>query len=254
MSTPQKALSVLSDSLRWTLMRELGRSDRTVGELVEIVAKPQNLVSYHLSALRDVGMVSARRSAADGRDVYYRSHVASLRDALVAAGRDVHPGLDLTEPPVDRLEVPPPRPRVLFLCTGNSARSQIAEALATHLSGGSVHARSAGSHPKNLHPGAVRVLANRGIDISGQRTTSMNRYVRTGFERVVTLCDIVREICPEFLGSPRLAHWSIPDPSLTRGSTRAVDLAFESVTDDIEGRVVLLLAELRQLHSRKDST
>ena len=112
------------------------------------------------------------------------------------------------------------RPRVLFLCTGNSARSQMAEALLEQLGGGAVEAVSAGSHPKVLHPNAVRVMRERGIDISGRRTKHLDRFTQQQFDNVVTLCDRVREVCPEFPGHPALAHWSIPDPAL-EGDTDA---------------------------------
>jgi protein-tyrosine-phosphatase len=129
--------------------------------------------------------------------------------------------------------------RLLFLCTGNSARSQMAEALVEQRSAGTVEARSAGSHPKPLHPEAVRVMAARGVDIAGRPTKPLTRFTRHRFDRVITLCDKVREVCPEFPGAPATAHWSIPDPA-----TAGPD-AFAEVADDIEGRVGLLLADLR---------
>ena len=95
--------------------------------------------------------------------------------------------------------------RVLFLCTGNSARSQIAEALVEHRSAGTVEARSAGSHPKPLHPNAVRVMAERGIDISGRPTKSLTRFARNRFDRVITLCDKVRRSARSSRGADRRA-------------------------------------------------
>src|SRR6266850_2658561 len=92
---PPGILGLLSDPLRWQLVGELGRSDRRVGELVELVGKPQNLVSYHLAELRQAGIVSARRSSADGRDVYYRADLFHCRDLLGGAGLSLHPGLSL---------------------------------------------------------------------------------------------------------------------------------------------------------------
>jgi protein-tyrosine-phosphatase len=240
---PPKILGVLSDPLRWHLFGELGRSDRRVGELVELVGKPQNLVSYHLAELRRVGIVTGRRSSADGRDVYYRADLLRCRDLLFDAGFSLHPGLALgpTQPVGAPQRV---RPRVLFLCTGNSARSQIAEALVEHRSAGAVEARSAGSHPKPLHPYAVRVLAERGIDIFGRPTKSLTRFARSRFDRVITLCDKVREICPEFAGAPIVAHWSIADPAAAGDTDTATYAAFQHVADEIEGRVGLLLADL----------
>src|SRR5437763_15850882 len=122
---PPQVLGLLSDPLRWQLVGELGRSDRRVGELVELVGKPQNLVSYHLAELRHAGIVSARRSSADGRDVFYRAHLFRCRDLLGAAGLSLHPGLSLGPTPPAEVERRRARPRLLFLCTGNSARSQI---------------------------------------------------------------------------------------------------------------------------------
>jgi protein-tyrosine-phosphatase len=232
---PPPIFGMLADPLRWNLMVELRRSDRRAGELVALTGRPQNLVSYHLGELRRVGLVTARRSSADGRDVYYRADVSRCRQMLHLASDGIEP----PPAPHDRRR----RPRVLFLCTGNSARSQIAEALTRHRSGGTVEARSAGSQPKSLHPCAVQVLAERGIDISDHRTKPLSRFARTRFDRVVTLCDKVREVCPEFPGSPITSHWSIADPSAA-GDTDAVERAVRDVTDEIDDRVGLLLAEL----------
>lgn len=235
--SPPEVLALLADPVRWQLVTELARSDRRVGELVERVDRPQNAVSYHLGALRRAGLVSSRRSAADGRDVYYRVDLARCRDRLGAVGGALHPGSALApSPPVG--DPRPRRARVLFLCTGNSGRSQIAEALAEHRSGGRIVARSAGSHPKPLHPDAVRVLADRGIDISGRSSKPLTRFARQRFDRVVTLCDRVREVCPEFPGAPETTHWSMPDPA---AGGRA---AFVLAADEIDQRVALLVADL----------
>jgi len=242
---PPEILGLLSDPLRWQLVDELGRSDRRVGELVELVGKPQNLVSYHLAELRKAGIVSARRSAADGRDVYYRADLFRCRDLLAGAGHSLHPGLALAPAGAD--DAPAPRrakARLLFLCTGNSARSQMAEAFVEHRSGGAVEARSAGSDPKPLHPMAVQVMAERGIDIEGRPTKSLTRFARNRFDRVITLCDKVREVCPDFPGAPTTAHWSIPDPSTVGQDDLPTLLAFRHAADDIEERVALLLADL----------
>lgn len=253
---PPAILGLLGDPLRWQLLVELGRSDRRVGELVQLVGKPQNLVSYHLAELRHAGVVSARRSSADGRDVYYRADLFECRDRFVGASRSLHPGLSLAPTPAADVAARRRRPRVLFLCTGNSARSQIAEALLKERSGRTVDARSAGSHPKVLHPNAVRVMAERGIDISGRPTTSLARFARSRFDRVITLCDKVREICPELPGAPITAHWSIADPAAAGDSDLATYPAFVDVADEIEGRVALLLADLtlRPSDHQKGST
>ena len=140
---------------------------------------------------------------------------------------------------------------MLFVCTGTSARSQMAEALLQTRSGGAIRASSAGSHPKALHPDAVRVMAERGVDIAGRPTKHLNRFARTRFDRVITLCDKAREVCPEFLGGPATSHWSMPDP--------AADIevegypAFVRTADELESRVGLLIAELTAQPRRRAS-
>src|SRR3954453_11693210 len=101
-ATPPHVLGLLGDPLRWQLVTELGRSDRRVGELVHLVEKPQNLVSYHLAELRRGGLVSSRRSSADGRDVYYRADLVRCRDLLGQAGVSLHPGLGMSPTPPAR--------------------------------------------------------------------------------------------------------------------------------------------------------
>ena len=125
----------------------------------------------------------------------------------------------------------------------------MAEALLEHRSGHAIEARSAGSHPKPLHPNAVRVMAERGIDIAGHKPKHLRRFARTRFDRVITLCDKVREVCPEFPGKPVAAHWSIPDPAAD-GDGDASYPSFERVADDLEVRVGLLLRELATASER----
>jgi protein-tyrosine-phosphatase/DNA-binding transcriptional ArsR family regulator len=243
--SPIDFLQLIADPLRWQLLRELARSDRRVNELTMLADKPQNLVSYHLGELRKAGLVSSRRSSADGRDSYYRADLDRCGRLLCTAGSTLHPGIRLTSSaPVETPTTEGRRPRVLFLCTGNSARSQIAEALLEERSGHTVDARSAGSHPKVLHPNAVRVLAERGIDISGRETKHVRRYQRSHFDHVITLCDKVREVCPEFPKHPQLAHWSMPDPSLEGDSDEATYPAFERTAEEIETRISFLLPRL----------
>jgi protein-tyrosine-phosphatase len=138
---------------------------------------------------------------------------------------------------------------VLFLCTGNSARSQIAEALAEQLSGGAVSAASAGSHPKPLHPNAIRVMRERGIDISGRRSEQLGECVGERFDHVISLCDRVREVCPEFPGEPELIHWSIPDPAREPGSDKETLPAFERTASELSYRIGFLIAAIE---SRSD--
>ena len=216
------------------------QSDRAVKELVALVDEPQNLVSYHLRLLRDGGFVTAHRSSADGRDSYYTIDLTACRAALQSAGTALHPSLVLAPAAPGCARTGGSRrrrPRVLFLCTGNSARSQMAEALLERMSSGAVDAASAGSHPKPLHPTAVRVLRKRGIDISANRTKHVDEFVGQRFDTVITLCDRVREVCPTFHSRPELVHWSVPDPALESPTSRGSFAAFERTAADLSTRI-----------------
>lgn len=237
-------LRVIGDPRRWAIVSALATSDRRVGELTELVGERQNLVSYHLRELRDAGVVSSRRSSFDGRDTYYRLHLDRCRELFQQSATALHPALRLVPGPTTLSPASGRAPRVLFLCSGNSARSQMAAALLEHRSGRSIHARSAGSHPKVLHPNAVRAMAERGIDISGSTTKHLRRYARSHFDRVITLCDKVREVCPEFPGDPTTSHWSLPDPAAGGSTDDESYPMFEQTADDLEGRVGLLMTEL----------
>ena len=241
--SPPRFLRLAGHPLRWRLLSELARSDRRVGELCELAGQRQSLVSYHLRQLRDGGVVSARRSLADGRDTYYVIELARCGELLVSAGVSLHPGLAsaVGSNPGHGL----PRARVLFLCTGNSARSQMAEALAEQLSAGAVRAASAGSHPKPLHPNAVRVMRERGIDLAGRRSRHLSEFTGRRFDYVISLCDRVREICPEFPGTPQAIHWSVRDPAREPGTDDETLPAFERTAAELETRIGFLLEAIK---------
>jgi len=237
-------LQLTGHPLRWRLLGELAQSDRMVHELTRLVGQPQNLVSYHLSKLRDAHLVSARRSSADRRDAYYTVDLTRVGDLLSAAGGALHPGLRLAPPPSPG-SAGPGTVRVLFLCTGNSARSQMAEALARARSDGVVEAYSAGSHPKPLHPNAVRVMRDeRGLDLAGQTSKHLGVFADQRFDWVISLCDRVREVCPEFPGHPETIHWSIPDPAAGHADDDASYPAFQHTAAELETRIGFLLAAL----------
>jgi ArsR family transcriptional regulator, arsenate/arsenite/antimonite-responsive transcriptional repressor / arsenate reductase (thioredoxin) len=240
---------------RWQLLAELAKSDRRVTELTALLGKPQNLLSYHLAELRSAGMVTARKSSADGRDTYYRVDLARCSKLLGDAGAALHPALRLRPQPIwpETGRRRGRAPLVLFLCTGNSARSQMAEALLEYRSGHAIHGRSAGSHPKPLHPNAVRAMAERGIDISGHRTKHLRRFARTRFDYVITLCDKVKEICPEFPGHPATAHWSVADPVSAGATDEETYPAFLAVAKELEGRISFLLAQISSQQAERRS-
>src|SRR5262252_1219815 len=184
-SAPPPFVRVAGHPLRWRLLGELARSDRRVRELVTLVDQPQNLVSYHLGRLRSAGLVGARRSTFDARDAYYHLDLVNCADALAAAGLALHPGLRLAPAPA---AAPAGRCRVLFVCTGNSARSPVAEALLRQRAG-RVEVASAGSRPKPLHPNTVRVLRTYGIELAGRPPRHVSGYEGQRFDCVITLCD-----------------------------------------------------------------
>lgn len=240
-TAPPEFLRLAGHPLRWLLLSELARSDRKVRELKALLGQPQNLVSYHLARLRAGGLVAVRRSSADRRDVYYRIDLARCGELLAAAGTALHPGLRLIPPPPGKIRAPA---RVLFLCTGNSARSQLAQAICEQMAGGAVTATSAGSHPRPLHPNAVRVMRENGIDISARQSRHLSVFAGERFDYVISLCDRLRETCPEFPGPPEVIHWSIPDPGAGGGSDADTYPAFRAVAADLRTRIGFLLARI----------
>jgi protein-tyrosine-phosphatase len=240
-AAPPTFVRLAAHPVRWRLLSELAHSDYRVRELVARVDESQNLVSYHLRALRDGGLVTATRSSFDGRDSYYHLDLARCADALTDSGAALHPALQRLAaplcPPVDELRSR--RVAVLFVCTGNSARSPIAEALLRHQTAGHVVVTSAGSRPKpSLHPNTVRVLRETfGIDVSSQRPQHLDTLADRTFDHVITLCDKAREACPEFPQHPRRIHWSIADPAATDGTDAACYPAFQRVAADIDTRI-----------------
>jgi len=133
--------------------------------------------------------------------------------------------------------------RVLFVCTHNSARSQMAEGFLRHLGGDAFEAASAGTEPGELHPLAVEVMAEAGIDISGQRAKAVDDFVRQRFDYVITVCDDAREACPFFPGAARRLHWSLPDPSAASGSREERLSVFRAVRDEVRRRVEEFLTD-----------
>jgi arsenate reductase len=129
------------------------------------------------------------------------------------------------------------RARVLFLCTHNSARSQMAEGLLRHVAGDRFEAMSAGTEATSVRPLAIRAMEEVGIDISGQESKTLDRYLREPFDYVITVCDDANEACPFFPGAQIRLHWSFEDPSKAKGSEEERLAVFRSVRDRIKDRV-----------------
>lgn len=127
--------------------------------------------------------------------------------------------------------------RVLFICTHNSARSQMAEGLLRHLGGERIEAFSAGTEATHVRPLAIKAMAELGIDISGQTSKTLQRYLHEPFDEVITVCDTAAETCPVFPGAAHRRHWSFPDPSKATGSEDEQLAVYRRVRDEIRTRI-----------------
>jgi ArsR family transcriptional regulator, arsenate/arsenite/antimonite-responsive transcriptional repressor / arsenate reductase (thioredoxin) len=241
-AAPPEFIRLAAHPVRWRLLIELAGSDYRVRELVARVDEPQNVVSYHLRLLREGGLVRSTRSSFDARDSYYHLDLDRCAEGLATSGAALHPALRTGGAPPLTGDAAPVS--VLFVCTGNSTRSPIAEALLRHRAAAGVTVTSAGSRPKDgLHPHAVRVLREAfGIDVGDRRPRHLDALAGRRFDHVITLCDRARESCPEFPDHPRRAHWSIPDPD------PASYPAFRRTAADIDTRVQHLLPVLAVTH------
>ena len=127
--------------------------------------------------------------------------------------------------------------RVLFVCTHNSARSQMAEGFLRHLGGEHFEAFSAGTEATHLQPLAVRVMAELGIDISRHVSKTLDAYLDEPFDKVITVCDQANEACPVFFGARQRLHWSVPDPGTATGNEDEQLAIYRAVRDEIRARI-----------------
>ncbi|HYK85635.1 MAG TPA: arsenate reductase ArsC [Ktedonobacteraceae bacterium] len=127
--------------------------------------------------------------------------------------------------------------RVLFLCTHNSARSQMAEGLLRSLGGDRFEVFSAGTEATRVRPLAMQAMSEQGIDISGQESKTLERYLNEPFDEVITVCDAAAEACPIFPGATHRRHWSFPDPSQAKGSEAEQLAVYRQVRDAIRERI-----------------
>ncbi len=131
--------------------------------------------------------------------------------------------------------------KILIVCTGNSARSQMAEGLLRHEGGDRFEVFSAGTKPTHVRPEAIAVMNEIGIDISHQRSKSVDEFVGKPLDFVITVCDRANETCPVFPGNATRLHWPFEDPAAVEGSEEVRRAAFQRVRDRIHGRIMLFL-------------
>jgi protein-tyrosine-phosphatase/DNA-binding transcriptional ArsR family regulator len=257
---PPDVLKLVAHELRWKLLSLLAYSDYRVFELGTLLQKPLNLVSYHLRLLRQAAIVQERRSSADGRDVYYTLDLVRLQALYLDAADSLHPGLaqeqsgandaPATDATADTTAKSGPPARVLFLCTHNSARSQMAEALLRHLGGACVEVFSAGTEATRVHPMALATLQKHTVDTTGLYSKILDQFLGQDFDYVITVCDNARESCPVFPGDPARIHWSFPDPSAVHAND-SQQIAFAEVFAGLEKRLRLLLTVIERDRSRR---
>lgn len=228
-----ESLKLLADDTRWRLVAALRYGDLQVGELVQRLGLSQNLVSYHLGLLRQAGLVQVHRSDADARVSYYSLDRTALEAIYARIGVALNvagsaPALNIAGSPT-----------VVFLCTANSARSQIAEGWLRYLSDGQAITYSAGTHPQSLHPLAALAMREVGIEIGHQQAKPVSELLATRPDVIVTVCDIAREEYSPWATPARQLHWSIADPLKTASIAN-----FRSVRDALRVRVEGLLGLL----------
>jgi protein-tyrosine-phosphatase len=244
LSKPPGFLKLLSHPLRWKLLKILAQTDLRVQELVQLLNQPQNLVSYHLQQLRKQHLIQEHRSSADGREVYYSLDLDKVRTLFFSSGEALHPGLSEREVPTPDLSGG--SIQILFLCTHNSARSQMAEAILRSRSHGQIEVFSAGTEPTEVHPLAIRAMTEMNIDIENHRSKSLVEYTGQDFDYIITVCDRARESCPVFPGDPVRIHWSFPDPAAVEGTENERFRAFRETAVQLNTRIGYLLLMIRR--------
>lgn len=198
--------AALGEPVRLAIVEDLAVTDRSPSELGSRFGLATNLLAHHLDVLASVGLIERFVSTGDRR----RRYVRLARDPLVRLG----------------IETVRPAGAVLFVCTHNSARSQLAAALWSSRTGGT--ASSAGTHPvQRIHPGAVAAARRAGLDLSDHRPSPLDRTDEA--ELVVTVCDRAHE---ELDPAPSWWHWSVPDPVEI-----GTDEAFDAVVADLDNRI-----------------
>lgn len=249
---PLTFLKLLAHDIRWRILLALSRSDYRVEELVKQIKQPHNLISYHLKRLRLQRLVTQRRSSADARDIYYSLNLDQFRELYFETGQALHPGVSnpANQTHLQAETLPDSPARVLFLCTHNSARSQMAEGLLRTFGSDKVEVFSAGSEPTTIHPLAIKAMAHIGVDLHEHRPKHFDEFAGQTFDYIITVCDRVRELCPVFPGDPKQIHWSFSDPAAIEGNQQTQEKGFAETAQQLKIRIDLLLLMIER--SRKE--
>lgn len=246
-------LKVVAHETRWRMLTQLAASEYSIAELSIALREPQSIVADHIQMLHDQGLITQRRSVSDEHIRYYSFDLEAVRAQYVQIGEALHPAFFSSQFPQPPVTAPAKKiARVLFLCTENSARSQMAEALLTSISHGTVEAASAGSNPTQIHPYALRALAAVGIDINQRKSKHVDQFLDQTFDRIITLCDRMHEACLHVSNDPHCLHWGFPDPAGVQGTEEQKYRAFEQTGLQLATRIRYLLIFLEREKRRKD--
>ncbi|MCS7316585.1 MAG: prephenate dehydrogenase/arogenate dehydrogenase family protein [Bryobacterales bacterium] len=241
---------LLSTALAATLARRLSRPEylRACGpgllDMTRLAASPfeiwRDILATNAAPVGEAleACLEVLRGVGEARDAEALAPLFGSANEFAARlrGRPCASGGAQTEPMKQKK-------KVLFVCTGNSARSQMAEGLLRHLGGDRFDVASAGTHPTAIRPEAVAVMRELGVDISAHRSRSLDEFRGASFDFVVTVCDQARQSCPAFAGAPRQIHWNLEDPAAATGAYEERLAVFRRVRDELLARIRMFLAE-----------
>ena len=223
-------LKIIADSNRLQILCLLKDGERCVCDILKSLSLPQNLVSHHLKVLRDAGLVNKRK---DGRWAHYSLNESKISSLNALYDKTFRKGAL----------------KVLFLCTGNSSRSQIAEGLTNALLDGRIEAHSAGIEAQGVNPFAAQVMAEIGIDISKQHSKTIDKLAGISFDYVITLCDNAKSTCPVFPTAVKTLHQGFEDPALIKKGSKELKLkTFRRVRDEIKDFITELPKIIKELN------
>jgi protein-tyrosine-phosphatase len=255
LETAISALRNFGEPNRLTIIALLSTGPMLVGDICIASGLPLTLVSQHLRVLRESGMVWAKRDGKDARAVWYSLNPERIKEIQTALSM-VFDMAKMVDRRIFETKQSPElfreKFRVLFLCSGNSARSQMAEALLQHYGSGLMEARSAGTHPREVHPLTIKVLSEIGIDTTGLKAKHYSVFGQESFRYVITVCDRANEECPDFHGDYQRIHWSIADPVKGENEDELINV-FKQTRQELAGRIDLFVQAHRYEAERMSS-